>query len=423
MSRTAWFGACTAWVLGVACVARADDMDLALSRLRIVPLDAACGGQAGNPSRFCPDQELFERLVSELSVAMAPPVIAPARTIGPRGFQIALSTVLTSIEAGQLYWQRGTEGATPAEPTNGETSALNDDVQSLQMWNYLQARKGLPFGFELGLLLGQGLHTSMWTLGGALKWALFEGFRTGLGQLPDVALQAALNRSVGSSQATVQLFTMDLVVSKSLVIEHTVAVAPLLGLQWLVADVESDVVDLTPGGEGEGGAPAIRRRLSTLPSCSWADAWSRRVRAEAGRDEDFANSVMFEPVAKRPLAHVRRRQSALRAAHGDLDLALRSHVTRSRGRRRLPRFEHRRSPGRVQHDGRGRARVTPRSRTRVLVAALLVATLSAVTLLFVFDPFGLRRAARALSDAQPSRPGGARSARPPFDRSRPRARR
>ena len=61
----------------------------------------------------------------------------------------------------------------------------------------------------------------MWTLGGALKWALFEGFRTGLGQLPDVALQAALSRSVGSSQATVQLFTIDLALSKPFVVEHT----------------------------------------------------------------------------------------------------------------------------------------------------------------------------------------------------------
>src|SRR5712671_6074927 len=87
--------------------ARADSMDLALSRLRIA------GGLANCPpsvAGFCPAQELFERLVSELAVAMAPPVNTPARSLGSRGLGLSIDTTMTSIEGRRPYWVLGTEG-------------------------------------------------------------------------------------------------------------------------------------------------------------------------------------------------------------------------------------------------------------------------------------------------------------------------
>lgn len=220
-------------------------MDLALSRLRINPGDGGCS-RAG-ATKVCADQELFERLVSEFAVTMAPPTSGPARGGGPRGFQLTLNTTVTSIEGGRSYWVYGTEG----DGKGDDGTAANDSPQSVMVWNRAEARKGLPFGFEVAAALGQGLNTSLWSYGLALKWALVEGYHSGLGQMPDVSLQAALDRSVGSSQATLQVFSLDLTLSKPFVIDRTWTISPFTGLQMLWSHVTSGMIDLTPGGPAD----------------------------------------------------------------------------------------------------------------------------------------------------------------------------
>jgi hypothetical protein len=268
--------------------ARADNMDLALSRLRIV------GGKAGCPvsaAGFCPDQELFERLVSELAVSMAPPVSSPARSVGPRALALSLDTTITSIEAQQSYWVLGTEGSGGGDPQAG-----NAAPQSALVWNRVQARKGLPFGLEAGASLGQGLNTSLFALGLALKWALFEGFRTGLGRLPDVSVAGSVNRSVGSSQASVQLYAIDLTLSKPFVIEHTWSLSPFGGIQTLFTSVHSGVIDLTPAGPGKPPDPS----KDAFNACSPrpGEAPGPTGCAAGGDASDFHNDVVFKPVTQ-----------------------------------------------------------------------------------------------------------------------------
>jgi hypothetical protein len=271
---------------------RADSMDLALSRLRII--GEKCQ-QGGSGSSYCPDQELFERLVSELAVAMAPAVNAPARGAGPRSFRLGLDTTITTIEADESYWALGTEGS------GGDVNAA---PQPVLVWNRAQVHKGLPFGFELGAALGQGAGTSLWTFGVALKWALVEGFYSGLGRLPDVSIQAGVDRSVGSSQAAVTMYAFDLTLSKPFVIEHAWSIAPFTGVQTLFTRIESGAVDLTPGGPAD---PA--RDDQTLPNkdaynaCAPLPGNQRDstppaplVCSPGGDGSDFKNDVVFDPV-------------------------------------------------------------------------------------------------------------------------------
>jgi hypothetical protein len=316
--RSALLAACVALSLCMAPEsARGDEMDPALSRLRIARTDETCIDQRGGT--FCADQELFERLAAELAVAMAPPVIGPARTIGPRAFQLTLGTTVTSIEEEQVYWKRGSEGdkglhqprdvlATPVDESQGPALGFNESPGEALAWNHLQFRKGLPFGFEAGAMVGQGLQTSLWTLGVALKWSLFEGFRTGLGQLPDVAVQGAIAQSAGSSQMSVQLYSFDLTLSKPFVIRQTWSVSPLLGLQLLRTEAESGVIDLTPGGppladetpsapppEDAYGScrPQPGHQLTSTPPATIV--CSPDASGDAG---DFANDVTFDPVGQ-----------------------------------------------------------------------------------------------------------------------------
>jgi hypothetical protein len=285
----------------------AHDMDLALSRLRRGAVACEADGiSVPSYASFCRDEELFERLVSEYAVAMAPPASGPARTLGVRGFQLTLDMTLTGIRAGELYWVRGTEGDQRLPP--GVTVGQNPAPSPVLMWNRLQVRKGLPFGFETAASLGQGVDTSFWTLGLLLKWALFEGFRSHLGRLPDVAIQGGYSRSVGSSQATIQIATLDLTLSKPFVVEHTWTVSPLLGVQTLFVDVRSGVVDLTPGGPSADAEPPGADAYGSCVPDTNVDGPVRleppdvapngEPCAEAGAGADFAHSVTFDPVTQ-----------------------------------------------------------------------------------------------------------------------------
>jgi hypothetical protein len=303
-----WLVAALAGVwLGAPPRALAHDMDLALSRLRRgADFCEADNIAVASYASHCKDQELFERLVSEYAVAMAPPASGPARTLGARGFQLTFDTTLTGIKAGELYWVRGTEGSQklPTDATFGQNVAPSPVL----LWNRLQVRKGLPFGFEAGAAIGQGIDTSLWTLGLLLKWALFEGFRSDLGRLPDVAIQGGYSRSVGSSQATFQLASLDLTLSKPFVVEHTWMISPLLGVQTLFVDVSSGVVDLTPGGASSDAEPPSADAFGSCVPDTSVDgpvrleppdvAPSGEPCSEAGAGADFAHAVSFDPVTQ-----------------------------------------------------------------------------------------------------------------------------
>lgn len=271
-------------------------MDLALSRLRIVGGRPGCAEIGTTARQFCPNQALFERLVSEFAMSMAPPVNTPARGIGPRAFALALDTTLTDIDSASPYWSAGTEGA--GQDTGTELDA-NANPASAMVWNRFQLRSGLPLGFEVGAALGQGLNTSMWTLGLSLKWAVFEGFRTGLGRLPDVALRAELVRSVGSSQATVLLYTTDITLSKPFVIDHAWTLSPLVGLQIVFVDVTSGVIDLTPGGLTTSASNTPDPALDSTRACVPVPGNQPNAALVCtGDDADTVNNVSFDSVTQ-----------------------------------------------------------------------------------------------------------------------------
>src|SRR5689334_15900064 len=117
-SAAVWARLAAAWIaLGGAIAgagaigassARAESMDPALSRLRIV------GGRPGclnaDAYEWCRNQEFFERLVSDLGISIAPSLHTPARGVGSRGLSLMLDMTLTSIDANAGYWKRGSEG-------------------------------------------------------------------------------------------------------------------------------------------------------------------------------------------------------------------------------------------------------------------------------------------------------------------------
>ena len=229
-------GAVLIVALSAPAEVHADEMDLALSRLRV---ETSPGSGSWEP-----DQAAWTRLATQLGFAVAPTLLTPARTNGTRGFYVGFETSVVGITENSAtdFWARGTEGDAMSTFDTG-----NRFLQNHYYLSRIHLRKGLPFGFELGLSAGHPYNTDYFLWGAELKIAILEGFREGIPAfLPDIAVRAAVTTVTGDDEFSLTVPTFDIIVSKRLVAGGSVMITPIVGAQlmWTLADGE--FVDLTP---------------------------------------------------------------------------------------------------------------------------------------------------------------------------------
>jgi hypothetical protein len=272
---------------------RAESMDPELSRLRVPPGKGGCPSTAG----FCPNDEAFERLVSDLAVSMAPPVGSGAASLGVRGFSLRLSTSVTPISG--RHWAVGSAGKDAAR------ESFNASPDGVLAWNRVEVHKGLPFGLEFGGSFGQGLDTSLWSFAAELRVALFEGFRSGLGALPDVAVRGAYQWMLGSREMSLQTVAFDVTLSKPYVVAGRHQLTPWIAMQALFANAKTQPIDLSSDASAfdecapqlsEAQTPSIEpgRPCSTSEGARdlrntvrFADVSQTRVRLFVGAEERY----------------------------------------------------------------------------------------------------------------------------------------
>ena len=236
--------------LAVGPSARADGMNIALSRLKVPAGTPGCSATTGDGARrWCGADDDWRRIMSQLGASMAPPVATDARTVGPGGFFVGIETWITDIDQGQVYWRQGTEGgAQDREESCPGTSVqgCNRFPSSVLTWSRIVARKGFPFGFQLGLSVGHGWETGYTTWGAEVQWSLFEGFRQGVGVLPDLAVRGMVQTLTGDGEFNLTVPSFDVVLSKPIVAGGSMVFTPYVSAQaaWIMAD--SELVDLTP---------------------------------------------------------------------------------------------------------------------------------------------------------------------------------
>ena len=220
-------------------------MDITLQRLRLrtdASLEPDCQPtQRGLAREFCGDDAAWTRLMSQFGMVLAPPVLSPARTVGHGRFYLGVEGWITGVSSSADYWQLGTEG-----DEHAGMDMRNRFASATVFASRLSIRKGFPFGLELGTSIGHVFDTEVWTWGLEVKWALFEGFRTGLGILPDVAVRGMVHTLTGDWDFNLTVPTFDIVVSKPIVVAGTMTITPYVSGQvvWILAD--SELVDLTP---------------------------------------------------------------------------------------------------------------------------------------------------------------------------------
>lgn len=246
---------------GQTCQSIAADPAGAGAGLR--PQDLACR----------PNDAAFANMMADLGFAIAPTGFYPARTTGVGGFQVSLEASFTRLNTSRSvanpdgsrtsFWQEGTRG----------DGARNTSPDSLLQIYAIKARKGLPLGFEIAGSFGTIASTPLYTVGGDLRWAFLEGFRTGaLGYLPDLSVGAGVRTVTGTSRFSLVTVGIDARASKAIALADSAQIIPGIGFQRLMVFADSNVVDATPnvdaldqcgyaGANPATGAPICRNKL------------------------------------------------------------------------------------------------------------------------------------------------------------------
>jgi hypothetical protein len=257
--------------LAAARGARAGSMDITPERLYIdspnMPGGVHCQDVAAKPeivlhspfpakalpnSYPClPNNVSWSNMMSELGMAIAPTAFHAARTTGLGGFALSFEASFTHINAdavdstGTQYWHAGTQG--PIDPAKNQYSIVNKSPDSILQVYSLKARKGLAYGFEIAGSLGYLANTSLWVGGGDVRWALLEGFRTGLlGYVPDFSIGGGVRTVGGSPKFFLTTVGIDAQLSKPITLEDSAVLTPYIGAQRVIIFADSTVVDFAP---------------------------------------------------------------------------------------------------------------------------------------------------------------------------------
>lgn len=196
--------------------------------------------------------ERFRMLMVDLGLATHPTPGHPANTPGRAGAAFELGLRVAQIHpdaslandscppgnSGCNIWV--TRGNNPELPRDGRKA-----VPSRLLMPTLQARKGLPFSFELTGKAQYLAGSSNCVLTGGLRWALNEGFDF----LPDLSVGTQVTRLIGARDFGLTTASADVLVGKWFGIAGSLSLAPYLGWQRIWVSGVSGVIDFDPANE------------------------------------------------------------------------------------------------------------------------------------------------------------------------------
>jgi hypothetical protein len=184
-------------------------------------------------------QERFRSLMSELGVVIAPRLQTPADTLGYAGFQVSAEVGFTKINRDRSYWN-GVAGFQPDNPSANRPDSYLTTVGAF-------VRKGMWFplpAFEFGAGALNIVGSRMYAIQGYAKLALQEGFHGWW--LPSLAVRGSASQLLGTDQVDLNVYGVDVLISKAFGLAGTSRIEPFLGWNVLFIDAQSGVIDATP---------------------------------------------------------------------------------------------------------------------------------------------------------------------------------
>lgn len=176
------------------------------------------------------DNEGFRALVRELGLVMTPSSLQPAETTGQSGFDFGLDYTFHTMNFDEPYW----------------TDARENSSVPLLMSLGARARKGfvlpVPLTSEIEIGAQWLLDSRLLTMGTNIRVALNEGFRW----VPDLAVQAGINRMVGDNDLDLLTVTAGGQISKGFGILGSFNLCPYVGYQSIWVNGSSRIIDTGP---------------------------------------------------------------------------------------------------------------------------------------------------------------------------------
>jgi len=171
------------------------------------------------PATFGQDQ--FKDLTREFGSAIAYRNLAPAEPLGITGFDVAAQASFINIDKETSQWKNVT----------------NNEAPNYIAYPTIRARKGLPFGVDLGAMYSYISNTSIQLYGAEISKAILEG---GIAS-PAVGIRGSYTRLAGAGDLSLQTAGIDASISKGFIFVTPYAGG---GMLWLDGKSNSNAVSL-----------------------------------------------------------------------------------------------------------------------------------------------------------------------------------
>lgn len=189
------------------------------------------------------DQSSFKSLSKEAGAALGYRNLAPAAPLGITGFDIGAEASAMSINQDSSYWK----------------SAFGNDAPSYLIVPKLRARKGLPFGIDVGAMYSYVPGSNIKLYGAELSKSILDGTMA----TPAVGVRATYTKLAGVNDLALQTYGVDASVSKGFLFLTPYAGA---GMLWINSEAKGNLKTLAPSLKKENiSVPRVFGGLAITP--------------------------------------------------------------------------------------------------------------------------------------------------------------
>ena len=168
-------------------------------------------------------QSDFKDLSKEAGSALGYRNMAPAAPLGITGFDIGAEVSTISIDKNSTYW----------------SSAFGQDAPSYLVIPKIRARKGLPFGIDVGAMYSYVPNSNIKLYGAELSKSILDGSVA----TPAVSVRATYTKLAGVNDLNLQTYGVDASISKGFLFLTPYAGA---GLLWINSEAKGHLKELAP---------------------------------------------------------------------------------------------------------------------------------------------------------------------------------
>jgi len=172
-------------------------------------------------------QDDFKNLSKEAGAALGYRNMAPAAPLGITGFDIGAEVTAVSIDNNDSYWK----------------SAFRDDAPSYLVIPKIRARKGLPFGIDVGAMYSYVPSSNIKLYGAELSKSILDGSMA----TPAVGVRATYTKLAGVNDLSLQTYGVDASISKGFLFITPYAGA---GMMWINSEAKGDLKTITLSDSG-----------------------------------------------------------------------------------------------------------------------------------------------------------------------------